>query len=74
MTDPTRDRICGLCGNPIRGLASVTVGEQVVWLCHPDDGPDCYTLWTLYGHRPCPHIVTTDEGTSHRTLAEGTRP
>jgi hypothetical protein len=24
--------------------------------------------------QPCPHIVTTDEGTSHCTLAEGTRP
>jgi hypothetical protein len=49
-------RICGHCQRPMRGHAS-TGG---VWLCHPDDGMDCYTLVTLYGHgAPC-GMLTSD--------------
>lgn len=41
-------RICGLCGHPMRGMAQA--GD--VWLCHPDEGQDCYHLWTVYKRRP----------------------
>lgn len=41
---------CAHCGAPQRGHA--TVGVQR--LCHPDDGPDCYRLVTVYGcTMPC---------------------
>lgn len=45
---------CGLCGaTPPRGIASVTQDGKEVRLCHPDGSyPDCYVLWTVYGHRP----------------------
>lgn len=46
-------RICGHCQRPMRGMASA----GSTWLCHPDDGMDCYRLVTLYGHRvPCERL------------------
>jgi hypothetical protein len=47
--------ICGHCHKAQRGFASVTVDGDSVPLCHPDDGPDCYHLVTVYHHpMPCP--------------------
>jgi hypothetical protein len=46
-------RICGHCQRPIRGMGSV----GGTFLCHPDDGMDCYRLVTLYGHpMPCDRL------------------
>jgi hypothetical protein len=46
-------RICGHCQRPMRGYASAGTD----WLCHPDDGIDCYRLVTLYGHStPCDRL------------------
>jgi hypothetical protein len=43
-------RICGHCEQPMRGMAS----KGDTWLCHPDEGIDCYRLVTVYGHAtPC---------------------
>lgn len=39
---------CGLCGKPAQGYAF----DGDTRLCHPDEGQDCYTLWTLHGRRP----------------------
>lgn len=39
-------RICGHCCEVMRGYASL--GDT--WLCHPDDGLDCYTAVTLHKH------------------------
>jgi hypothetical protein len=49
--------ICVLCENPVRGSASVTEHGVVFHLCHPDDGPDCYHLWTVYGYRPSRRVA-----------------
>lgn len=39
---------CGLCGSaPAKGWAQA--GDT--WLCHPDEGQDCYHLWAVYGVR-----------------------
>jgi dCTP deaminase len=51
---PTASRghvlICAHCGREIRGLAAVNDN----YLCHPDDGMDCYRLVTVYNHAmPC---------------------
>ncbi|TDC34205.1 hypothetical protein E1211_17815 [Micromonospora sp. 15K316] len=49
-TDADTERICGHCRTPMRGYARL--GD--IWLCHPDDGLDCYRMVTLYGHgAPC---------------------
>ena len=41
--------ICLLCGkDPAAGFATVPEGR----LCHPDEGQDCYHLWTVYRKRP----------------------
>lgn len=48
MHDP-----CGLCGRkPALGSASVWQDHKQVRLCHPDEGQDCYHLWTVYYQRP----------------------
>jgi len=48
MTDARPD--CAHCGRPTRGFASM----DEAWLCHPDDGLDCYRLVTVYHHTtPC---------------------
>lgn len=39
-------RICGHCRQVMRGYAS----KGDMWLCHPDEGLDCYTAVTLHGH------------------------
>lgn len=44
------DRFCAHCGNRMRGVASKTVRGRTYWLCHPDEGMDCYRLVTLYHH------------------------
>lgn len=44
------ERICGHCVNPMRGHASISEATGTVWLCHPDDGEDCYRLVTVWGH------------------------
>jgi hypothetical protein len=42
--------ICGHCGEPQRGYASL----WGIPLCHPDEGLDCYRLVTVHGHgAPC---------------------
>jgi hypothetical protein len=47
-------RLCGHCSQPQRGFASVTYAGAPMPLCHPDDGPDCYRLVTVYHHpTPC---------------------
>jgi len=57
---------CGLCGtDPARGHAQA--GD--VWLCHPDDGQDCYHLWTVYGRRP-EGTPDVDRGSRSRTILE----
>ena len=44
---------CGLCGrDPSEGMANVTVGDKIVWLCHGRDKRTCYVRWTVYGERP----------------------
>jgi hypothetical protein len=44
------EAICGHCGEPQRGYASL----WGIPLCHPDEGLDCYRLVTVYGHgAPC---------------------
>lgn len=46
-------RICGHCRQPMRGYASA----HGTWLCHPDDGMDCYRLVTVYRHEmPCDRL------------------
>ena len=52
MTEPEVEgvRICGHCREEMRGFASA--GDT--WLCHPDEGLDCYRLVTVYKHAmPC---------------------
>ena len=39
-------RICGHCCQVMQGFASA----QGHWLCHPDEGMDCYSAVTLHGH------------------------
>lgn len=39
-------RVCGHCCEVMRGYASL--GDT--WLCHPDDGLDCYSAVTLHKH------------------------
>lgn len=42
--------ICGHCEGPMRGYAFAFN----LPLCHPDAGPDCYHLVTVYRHpMPC---------------------
>ena len=49
-------RTCSHCLRPMRGHASVNDD----WLCHPDDGMDCYHLVTVYKHKmPCPECQMT---------------
>lgn len=37
------ERICALCGNPMKGLASITIGEGPKrWYCHDEERPSCY--------------------------------
>lgn len=54
-------RTCGHCGERMRGYASF----RNKWLCHPDDGLDCYRLVTVYGHPmpcfPCASTVHNEE-------------
>ena len=40
--DPDAERICGACGKPAQGFASVWANGREVWFCHPDEGPSCY--------------------------------
>lgn len=47
-------KICGHCGEQMRGSASITDASGTVWLCHPDEGRDCYHLVTVWGHDPHP--------------------
>lgn len=49
-------RLCAHCAQPMRGYA--TVGPQ--YLCHPDDGIDCYKMVTVYRH-PTPCAACTTE-------------
>jgi transcriptional regulator with XRE-family HTH domain len=57
--------ICGHCGEPQRGYASL----WGIPLCHPNEGLDCYRLVTVYGHgapcltQPCydPHPTESDQ-------------
>lgn len=43
-------RVCAHCQGAMRGFSSVNDD----WLCHPDEGPDCYRLVTVYHHpMPC---------------------
>ena len=55
-------RLCGHCRQPMRGYAQL--GD--IWLCHPDEGLDCYRLVTLYGHPvpcfPCASIHHQGDG------------
>jgi hypothetical protein len=45
---------CGHCLGPMRGHAAISDASGETWLCHPDQGLDCYRLVTLYGHpTPC---------------------
>jgi hypothetical protein len=45
--------ICGHCGGPQRGYATVNRTP----LCHPDTGLDCYSLVTISGHpMPCDRL------------------
>jgi hypothetical protein len=39
-------KICGHCNESMKGYASW--GDT--WLCHPDEGLDCYRLVTVYKH------------------------
>lgn len=40
----------------MRGYAFAYIGEIRQPLCHPDDGPDCFHLVTVYRHpAPCPN-------------------
>lgn len=50
--DSFLNRICAHCANPMRGLASMTISGKHLWLCHPDEGLDCYRLVNVYGHEP----------------------
>jgi hypothetical protein len=47
---------CSHCGEPMRGLAGLTVEGVHYRLCHPDEGMDCYRLVTVYRHpaKDCP--------------------
>jgi transcriptional regulator with XRE-family HTH domain len=64
-TDGAPEAICGHCGEPQRGYASL----WGIPLCHPDEGLDCYRLVTVYGHgapcltQPCydPHPTESDQ-------------
>lgn len=50
MIDRPELRICGHCRLQMKGYASM--GDT--WLCHPDEGLDCYRLVTVYKHAmPC---------------------
>jgi hypothetical protein len=44
--DPNLFKICGHCGESMKGYASAAKE----WLCHPDEGMDCYRLVTVYNH------------------------
>lgn len=46
--------MCGHCGEQMRGHASISDANGVAWLCHPDEGQDCYHLVTVWGHDPYP--------------------
>lgn len=46
------DRICAHCAQPMRGMASLTRDGEHHWLCHPDEGMDCYHLVTVWRHEP----------------------
>ena len=57
MTDTVHpDKPCAHCGQPMRGFGYLgRAGEPDRFLCHPDTGPDCYHLVTVYDHpTPCP--------------------
>lgn len=43
-------KICAHCVDEMRGYAMA--GDR--WLCHPDEGQDCYRLVTVWGHDPYP--------------------
>lgn len=45
-------RMCSHCGNPMRGTASISNPTGQYWLCHPDEGMDCYHLVTVWRHEP----------------------
>lgn len=50
MGETDRVRLCAHCLRQMRGFAAINDD----WLCHPDEGMDCYGLVTIYGHpRPC---------------------
>lgn len=42
---------CGYCLAWRGGSAAITTDSGTVYLCHPDQGQDCYRLVTVY-HKP----------------------
>lgn len=42
---------CGYCLARVQGSAAITTDSGTVYLCHPDEGQDCYRLVTVY-HKP----------------------
>jgi hypothetical protein len=49
--------ICAHCKQPQRGRASICIDDDLFYLCHPNEGMDCYRLVTIYQHTlsgPCP--------------------
>lgn len=44
---------CGYClaRLRVREAAAITTDNETVYLCHPDEGQDCYRLVTIY-HKP----------------------
>jgi len=56
MADIIIRRTCGHCRQPMRGYAS----HNNIWLCHPDEGLDCYRLVTVFAHPvPCFQCAST---------------
>ncbi len=45
-----KKRKCSHCGEPMKGMASISQDGETHWLCHPDFGMDCYRLVTVRGH------------------------
>jgi hypothetical protein len=55
-------RKCARCGQPQQGFAGASIGGKQAYYCHPDEGPDCYTLSSREGFPELTGKVSTPLG------------
>lgn len=65
-------RMCGYCGEPCEGYASITIGGETRWYHHGDGGPQlfdgdasvgsCYEAaqWAMSGIRPDQTLIDNE--------------